>query len=217
MFSNTYEKGGRPYLGGTLHIPDGFLSPWVALTFYVISLLVVFYSARRYFRERGDPYYLSVMAAGIFAAQMLNWPIPGGTSAHLVGGALAAIILGPFGGCLAMFMNLLVQCLLMGDGGITALGANSFNMAVVDVFIGYLIYKASMKAFNGNELVSGFLAGWLAVTAAAFTCGLEIGLSPEFGYPISVTVPVMVAWHLALGVIEGIATGMVVKYVGGIR
>lgn len=198
-----------------MHIPDGFLSLPVALSLYTISLLVVAYSGRRYFREGGDVYYLSVMAAGIFAAQMLNWPIPGGTSAHLVGGALAAILLGPFGAVLAMFMNLLVQCLLMGDGGITALGANTFNMAIVDVFVGYLIYRAVIKASGGRKFLAGFLAGWLAIALAAVACGVEIGLSPQFGYPLSVTVPVMGAWHLALGVVEGIVTGFVASYLGG--
>ncbi len=196
-----------------MHIPDGFLSPLVALSLYIISLIVVAYSGRRYFREGGDIYYLSVMAAGIFAAQMLNWPIPGGTSAHLVGGALAGVILGPFGGCLAMFMNLLVQCVLMGDGGITALGANAFNMAVVDVFIGYLIYKLVMRMSGGKKFVAGFLAGWLAIAAAAVVCGVEIGLSPQFGYPLSVTVPVMGTWHLILGLVEGVATGFIVSRV----
>ncbi len=199
-----------------MHIPDGFLSPLVALSLYVISLIVVAYSGRRYFREGGDIYYLSVMAAGIFAAQMLNWPIPGGTSAHLVGGALDGVLLGPFGGCLAMFMNLLVRCILMGDGGITALGANAFNMAVVDVFLGYLIYKVAMRMSGGRKFLSGFLAGWLAIAAAAVACGVEIGLSPQFGYPLSVTVPVMGAWHLALGLVEGLATGFIVSRVGGV-
>ncbi len=195
-----------------MHIPDGFLSPLVALSLYVVSLTVVAYSGRRYFREGGDVHYLSVMAAGIFAAQMLNWPIPGGTSAHLVGGALAGILLGPFGGCLAMFMSLLVQCVLMGDGGITALGANAFNMAIVDVFAGYAIYRGVMR-LTGRRFLAGFLAGWLAVAVAAVTCGVELGLSPQFGYPLGITVPVMGAWHLALGLVEGLATGLIVDHV----
>jgi len=156
---------------------------------------------------------LSVMAAAIFAAQMLNWPIPGGTSAHLVGGGLAAVILGPYGGCLAMFLNLVVQCLLMGDGGITALGANAFNMAVVAVFAGYWIYKATLSVLGEDrKAVAAFLAGWIGITLGAAACGVEIGLSPQFGYPLSVTVPVMAVWHFALGVIEGIVTGAVVWF-----
>jgi len=194
-----------------MHIPDGFLDPLVSLSLYIISLAIVIFSGRKYFREGGSVYYLSVMAAAIFAAQMLNWPIPGGTSAHFVGGAFASIFLGPFGACLAMFMNLVVQCLLMGDGGITALGANAFNMAVVDVFAGYAIYKASLK-YLGRKFLAAFLGGWIGITLAAVTCGFELGLSPSFGYPLSITVPVMGIWHLALGVIEGIATGLLVKY-----
>lgn len=196
-----------------MHIPDGFLDPAVTLTLYVVSLATVIYSGRRYFKGGGDVYYLSVTAAAIFAAQMLNWPIPGGTSAHFVGGAFASIVLGPFGGCLAMFMNLLVQSLLMGDGGITALGANTFNMAIVGVFSGYAIYKSALRYLGENrKFLSAFLAGWLSITLAAVTCGLELGLSPSFGYPLAVTVPVMGVWHLALGVVEGLATAMVVTY-----
>ncbi|MDW8035479.1 MAG: energy-coupling factor ABC transporter permease [Candidatus Korarchaeum sp.] len=196
-----------------MHIPDGFLDPVVALTLYILSIAVVIYSGRRYFSRGGDIHYLSVTAAAIFAAQMLNWPIPGGTSAHFVGGAFASILLGPFGGCLAMFMNLVVQCLLMGDGGITALGANNFNMAVVGVFAGYAIYKATLRYLGeGKRFLSAFLAGWMSITLAAVTCGVELGLSPSFGYPIAITVPVMGVWHLALGLVEGLATALIITY-----
>ncbi len=175
---------------------------------------MVAFSYRKYFSERrGDVSSLSVMAAAIFAAQMLNWPIPGGTSAHLVGGALAAIILGPFGGSLAMFLNLVVQCLLMGDGGITALGANAFNMAIVDAFVGYWVYRAVLKLLGEERRgLAAFFGGWIGITLAAAACGVEIGLSPQFGYPLSVTVPIMTAWHFALGLVEGAATGAVVLY-----
>ncbi len=177
-------------------------------------MAVMAFSYRRYFSDGGgDASSLSVMAAAIFAAQMLNWPIPGGTSAHLVGGALAAIILGPFGGCLAMFLNLVVQCLLMGDGGITALGANTFNMAVIDAFAGYWIYRAALKLLGEERRgLAAFLGGWIGITLAAAACGVEIGLSPQFGYPLSVTVPIMTAWHFALGLVEGAATGAVISY-----
>ncbi len=197
-----------------MHIPDGFLDPTVCIAFYVLSLAILAYSTRRYFKKPNkDVSMLSVMAGAIFAAQMLNWPIPGGTSAHLVGGALAALIIGPFGGALAMFLNLLVQCILMGDGGITALGANAFNMAIVDVFVGYWVYKIATKVFGEEKKVLGaFLGGWIGITLAAAACGLEIGLSPQFGYPLSVTVPVMTIWHMALGLIEGAITAMVISY-----
>ena len=126
-----------------MHIPDGFLDLQVAGLFYVLSIAVVGYSlykARETLNEKMVP-LVGVVAAAIFAAQMLNWPIPGGTSAHFVGGALAGILLGPYVGCLAMAVVLTVQCLAFGDGGITALGANIWNMGIVDVFAGYAIYK----------------------------------------------------------------------------
>ncbi len=193
-----------------MHIPDGFLDPLTASLLYLISLFFLYLSARRYFREGGDVYYLSVAAASIFAAQMLNWPIPGGTSAHLVGGALAAILIGPFGGCLAMFMNLLVQCLLMGDGGITALGANAFNMAIVDVFVGYAAYKALMRLTH-NRFLSAFVGGWLGILTAALACGVEIGISSQL-FSLNVTVPVMAVWHGLLGLVEGLITASIVVH-----
>jgi len=197
-----------------MHIPDGYLDPVVCIAFSILSMSVLAYCTRKYLKSvNRDVSMLSVMAGAIFAAQMLNWPIPGGTSAHLVGGALASMIIGPFGGALAMFLNLLVQCILMGDGGITALGANVFNMAIVDVFVGYWVYRLSLKVLGEEKRVLGaFLGGWIGITLAAAACGLEIGLSPQFGYPISITVPVMTAWHMALGLIEGAITALVISY-----
>ncbi len=202
-----------------MHIPDGYLDPAVSLAAYVVALAAVALSARSYFGPGGEGegggrdrvYDLAVMAAAIFAAQMLNWPIPGGTSAHLVGGALAAAVLGPAGGCLAVTLNLVIQCLVMGDGGITALGANVLNMAVVDVFLGYWIYRA-LGGPSSRRDAAAFAGGWLGIAAAAAACGVELGLSPQFGYPLSITVPVMLGWHLALGVIEGLITAFVVRY-----
>lgn len=209
-----------------MHIPDGYLSPVISATMYVITLSIVGFSIKRYFfeekRDVGNREELtkkissiSVMAATIFVAQMLNWPIPGGTSAHLVGGALAAMIIGPTGACIAMFLVLLVQCLIFGDGGITALGANAFNMAVVDVFAGIGIYNSITKLFgssNRAKVMGAFLGGWIGITLGAMACGVEIGLSPQFGFPLSLTVPIMTVWHLVLGSIEGIITMLVIRY-----
>ncbi len=208
-----------------MHIPDGVLSPLVSGVAYVVSIVFLVYCSRRFFagagfqgaftdtRERVS--LVSVTAAAVFAAQMLNWPIPGGTSAHLVGGALSALILGPEGGFLALFLVLLVQSLVFGDGGITALGANVLNMAIVDVFAGYGIYKMVTSILGGKlrgKQVGSFFAGWIGIALAALVCGIEIGSSPQFGYPLAVTIPVMFSWHLALGLIEGVITMFVVRY-----
>jgi len=115
-----------------------------------------------------------VVAGAIFVAQMLNWPIPGGTSAHFVGGALAAILLGPYAGALAMAIVLTIQAIVFNDGGITAWGANVWNMAIVNVFLGYYIYRA-LKRFGVS--IASFFAGWIGITVAAIFAGVEIGLS----------------------------------------
>jgi cobalt/nickel transport system permease protein len=146
---------------------------------------------------------------------MLNWPLPGGTSLHFVGGALAGIMLGPLLGFLTMFLVLFIQCLVFHDGGITALGANVLNMAIIDVLVGYLLYRGFIKIFgakNSVRTISAFLGGWLGIVLAGLACGLEIGYSPSFPYGVTITVPVMVGWHAILGVVEGIITASVVMY-----
>ena len=195
-----------------MHIPDGFLDLWICALMYVISAVAIGYSAVKLkgTLESKQVPLIGVVAAGIFAAQMLNWPIPGGTSAHLVGGAIAGILLGPYAGCLAMASVLTVQCLVFGDGGITALGANIFNMGIVDVFVGYAVFRALR---NFNQDVATFLAGWLGIWLAAIACGIEIGVSSIFKYEIGVTVPTMGIWHGILGIVEGIITMLVIRYI----
>ena len=201
-----------------VHIPDGFLDPYWAAATYAASIAYGAAAARRAARLWGPEtsVTVAVVAAAIFAAQMLNWPIPGGTSLHFVGGALAGVLLGPWLGFVAMALVVLVQTLVFHDGGVTALGANLLNMAVVDVAVGYAAFRAVYRALGGGRrarLAAGFLAGWLGLVAAGAACGLEIGLSPYFPYGAAVTVPIMVGWHAALGVVEGAATALAVDYV----
>lgn len=194
-----------------MHIPDGFLDPWICGAMYVISIAVIIYSSKKMrgkLSGKRAP-LIGVVAAGIFAAQMLNWPIPGGTSAHFVGGGIAGIILGPFAGCLSIASVLTIQCLVFGDGGITALGANIFNMAVIGPFLGYGIYKALQK-FHRD--LASFLSGWFAIWVGAVACGIEIGLSSIFHYSIGTTVMVMGMGHGLLGIVEGVITMLVIRY-----
>lgn len=195
-----------------MHIPDGFLDPKIALATYLLSILYGAYAIKRIRESKpsNNMALTSVFAAGIFAAQMLNWPIPGGTSLHFVGGALAGIVLGPWLGFLCLFLVLFVQCLVFHDGGITALGANLLNMAVVDVIVGYLFYKLMPKKY---KLLGAFIGGWLGITLAGIVCGIELGLSSQFPYAIPLTVSVMGGWHALLGIIEGFMTMAVVKYI----
>jgi cobalt/nickel transport system permease protein len=193
-----------------VHIPDGFLDPVTAGATYLVSAAYAAYAFRRLRAERGRLELVTPLAAGIFAAQMLNWPLPGGTSLHFVGGALSGILLGPWLGFLPMFLVLLVQCLLFHDGGITALGANLLNMAIIDVLAGYAVYKLVPQRY---KVFGAFLGGWLGITLAGLACGVEIGVSSQLPYGLAVTVPVMAGWHAALGVVEGAITSAVVSYI----
>jgi len=150
------------------------------------------------------------LAAAIFVAQMLNWPIPGGTSLHMVGGALAAILVGPFNAFFVLLLVLLVQALVFHDGGITTLGANVINMGVIAPLVGYAAYKALRP--HVGVFWSAFVAGWASITVAGTAAGLEIGLSPWFPYGWTISVPAMAGWHALLGLVEGAITGFVVLY-----
>ena len=199
-----------------MHIPDGFLDPWVAGLFWLGSGVAIGIAVRRARGELGDDRtpLLGVVAAGIFAAQMLNWPIPGGTSAHFVGGAFAGILLGPYLGVLAMTAVVTIQALVFGDGGIIALGGNLFAMAVVDVLVGYALFRALGGV---HETGAAFAAGWGAITASALAVGVGVGLSSAFAYELGVTVPIMVVGHALLGTIEGAITAVVYGYVANAR
>jgi len=196
-----------------VHIPDGYLDPVSCAATYLLALVFAFLAVKRAKLEGEErKHLLPVLAAAIFVAQMLNWPLPGGTSLHFLGAALAGILLGPWLGFLTMTLVLLVQTLVFHDGGITTLGANLLNMAVVAVLTGYYVYKALPERFGAAR---PFLAGWLSVALAGLACGIELGLSAQFLYGLAVTVPVMAGWHAVLGVIEGAATAAVYSYLRG--
>lgn len=202
----------------TLHIPDGFLDPTIATSTYIVFLAYGGYVLKNV-RKTLTPeraLLISMFAAGIFAAQMLNWPMPGGTSLHFVGGALAGILLGYLMGFLALFLVLFIQCLVFHDGGITTFGANVLNMAIIGVLLGYAIYRGLVKKFGSNDRVralAAFLSGWISLASAGTACGLELGLSYTFPYGVSVALPIMGLWHLALGIVEGVITSLVVLYI----
>lgn len=193
-----------------MHIPDGYLSPIVAVLTLFVTACVIFASVRKvsaaggFTAERVS--LLTALSAGIFVAQMIAWPIPGGTSLHLVGGALAGVVLGPWIGVLSMSLVLLVQCLVFHDGGITAFGANVLNMGVVAVLSGYLIFR-TLKGVVG-PLIAGVVAGWVSLLLAGVACGAELSLSWGSVLPLYV----MTSWHGVLGVVEGVITGSVIRY-----
>ena len=132
-----------------MHIPDGYLDPSIATITYLLSIAYLAYSLHKLSSESEKLSAITVFAATIFVAQMINWPIPGGTSLHFLGGALVGIVLGPWVGSVTMFLVLLVQCLIFHDGDITALWANTLNMAIVAVVSGYLIYRSTRRRMGG--------------------------------------------------------------------
>lgn len=199
-----------------MHIPDGYVDLPLAVLFGALSVAVLAVAARRVDGEISDARapLLGVVAAGVFAAQMLNWPIPGGTSAHFVGGAFAAILLGPHVGALCIATVVTIQALVFGDGGLVVLGANVFNMAVVEVYVGYGVYRLLA---GRNEFAAAFAAGWLGITAGALAAALQLGVSEAFAYELVATVSIMGVGHLVLGLIEGGITAVVYRYVADAR
>ena len=200
-----------------MHIPDGYLDPVTCLVTYALTLVYAAIAWRRVKGELSEQRILaaSVLAAGIFAAQMIAWPIPGGTSLHFLGGALAGILFGPWMGFYVMALVLVVQALVFHDGGLTTLGANVLNMAVIGVVVGYYSFRLLVNLLGESRLGRGLaaaIAGWLSLTLAGIAAGLEIGFSPTFPYGVAISVPVMGLWHAILGVVEGAITSVVYEY-----
>ncbi|MGC9119394.1 MAG: energy-coupling factor ABC transporter permease [Thermoproteus sp.] len=191
-----------------MHIPDGYLDPISAGATWAAMLGYGYYAYKHGDLSKNMEIILA-LAAAIFVAQMLNWPIPGGTSLHLVGGALSAILVGPFDAFFVLLLVLVVQALVFHDGGITTLGANVINMGVIAPLVGYAVYKALRRY---GKFWAAFAAGWASITVAGFAAGLEIGLSPAFPYGVTISVPVMTMWHALLGIVEGLITALVVVY-----
>lgn len=192
-----------------MHIPDGFLSPTVAITMLLVAFIFLAFSWRKVQSTHSHSYaaVLAISSAFVFAAQMINYPIAFGTSGHLVGGTFLAVLLGPWAGMLSMSIVLLMQALFFADGGLLAFGANIFNMAVIGA-LSFFIFKY----LNGNSTSprrfasSIFVASWLSVFLGALACGLEIGFSPVFANAggLWITVPSMLFWHAIIGVGEGL-------------
>ncbi len=203
-----------------MHIPDGFLSAPVAASSWVLSAGGIGYAARRAGRELGEKQIpmMGVAGAFIFAAQMLNFTVAGGTSGHLLGGALAAIVLGPWQGALVLTSVLAVQALLFQDGGLLALGANVFNMALVGVLTAYVTYRFGRRLLGENRLgslVSTFAAAWLSVVVASLVAALELAASGA--YSAGVVFTTMGGVHVLVGIGEGIITTAVVAFLLGTR
>lgn len=202
-----------------MHIPDGFVDLKTAAITGALSaggLAGAIYGVKKYFKARVIA-MMGIMSALIFALQMINFTIPGGTSGHLLGGALAAIVLGPHAGAVVIAVVLIVQALIFMDGGIVALGSNIFNMAIIGVYgsfaIYWLIQKISRKRWMFFSAVA--IASWASVVIASFFAALELGISGT--YAVGITIKAMLGVHAVIGLGEAAITMAVVAFVYRIR
>jgi cobalt/nickel transport system permease protein len=162
---------------------------------------------------------MGLLTALFFAAQMMNYPIIGGTTAHLLGGAAVGIILGPLAGGISMTIIFVLQAFLFGDGGLTALGANVLNMGIIGVVVPAFLVLAFNKITKGKGLLIGvFIAAFLGDVLAAILAGVELGFSqPIFQYGLNIAVPAMAINHSVIGVIEGVVTAVLVAVLLKVR
>lgn len=192
-----------------MHIPDGFLSVAVSIALWALSILAVAWALRRInadLDERKLP-LMGVLAAAIFAGQMLNFAVTGGTSGHLMGAAIATILLGPWAAILVLTAVVGIQALIFQDGGILALGANIFNMGVVGVAVSYFTYRTIIRLSRGRNwgiFAGGFAAGWLSIFIAALGVALQLAVSGAS--PANLAVPAMAAIHALIGAGEALIT-----------
>lgn len=200
-----------------LHIPDGFLSWPVSLGTWIIAIALLGLALSRVEKEHQERTVplMGVCAAFIFAAQMINFPVPGGTSGHLLGGTLAGVLLGPWAGTLVMTVVFIVQAALFQDGGLTVLGANVFNMGLIGTFGGYYLYKALRSALGFNSWRSMAIAvtvsAWTSVVVASLICAVELAISGTIS--LAVAVVAMLGWHIAIGIGEALITLAAVSYI----
>jgi cobalt/nickel transport system permease protein len=201
--------GGKLLAPAQMHIPDGFLSLAVSLAFWLIAAVLVGVALRRAGRELGERQVpiMGVLAACIFAGQMLNFSVAGGTSGHLLGAALAAILLGPWAATIVLTAVVSLQALLFQDGGLLTMGANIFNMAVVGVWVAYAAYQ-TVRRLAGQRawgiFLGGAVAAWLSIVIAALSCSLQLAISGTS--PANVVVPAMGGVHMLIGVGEALIT-----------
>jgi cobalt/nickel transport system permease protein len=202
-----------------MHIPDGFLDAKTVVATGALAVIGVGIAVRRaqaHLPPRRIP-LLGLTAAFVFAAQMVNFPVAGGTSGHLVGGVLAAVLVGPSGAVVVMTTVLIVQCLVFADGGVLALGANIFNMGIVGTVGGYAIYRVVYRAIGRERgrLVAVALGAWCSVVLAAVMVAGELSLSGVV--PWSVVLPAMAGVHVLIGGGEAAITALVILAVSRAR
>lgn len=196
-----------------MHIPDGFLSLAISIICWAITIVLDGIAISRTNKSLGERQVplMGVMAAFIFAAQMINFPVAGGTSGHLLGGALAAITLGPWAAMLVMTSVIAVQGLLFQDGGLIVMGANILNMGLITVIIGYGLYRATFGRSQGVKMAVAGVAAWLSVMAGALLTSLELWLSSTA--KLSIVIPAMLGVHALIGLGEAFITVAALSFI----
>jgi cobalt/nickel transport system permease protein len=215
LFNNWLFGNWQPQLA--MHIPDGFLNLSVSLITWMIAIALIVVALNQVqakYQERTVP-MMGVCAAFIFAAQMINFPIPGGTSGHLLGGTLAGILLGPWAGSLVMAVVFIVQAFIFQDGGITVLGANIVNMGLIGTFGGYYLYRSVRLTIGRNSwrgmAIATAVSAWASVFIASILVAIELALSGTV--PLNVALSAMAFWHLLIGIGEALITLVVVSFI----
>lgn len=211
-----------------MHIPDGYLSPQTYIPLYGAAFGILSVALRRLKKGLDAKHipYLAMAAAFSFLVMMFNIPIPGGTTGHAVGAAVVSILLGPWTSIAAISVVLIIQAVVFGDGGITAIGANCFNMAVIMSFVSYGVFRLA-SGCSGNKsriYTAAFLSGYAGLSVSALMTALELGIQPLIAraadgrplyapYPLSVAVPAMLFGHLGFfSIVEGTVTAVILRY-----
>jgi cobalt/nickel transport system permease protein len=215
--------------GDTVHIPDGYLGPYTYVALYLVMIPIWAHVGRKLSQELRSKQVplLALSAAFSFVIMMFNLPVPGGSTGHAIGGAIIGIVLGPWAAVISISVALILQALIFGDGGITAIGANCFNMAVVMPFSAYYLYRM----FSGNSdidssrrLAAAAIAGYISLVLAAAVTGFEFGIQPLLHYDaggvplympygLNVTMTAMVLEHLVFGFVEALVTILIFAYI----
>lgn len=211
-----------------MHIPDGYLSPQTYIPLMGVFVGTVTLAVRKVEKKldkRLIP-YLGMAAAFSFLIMMFNIPIPGGTTGHAVGAAIIALLFGPWVAFISVSVALIIQAFVFGDGGITAIGANCINMALVMPFVAWAVFKLINRSSDSpkRQNIAAFCAGYFSLNMAALVTAIEFGIQPLIAkgadgnplyspYPLKVALPAMVGEHVILfGIIEGLVTLLVFRY-----
>lgn len=200
-----------------LHIPDGFLTLVISLIFWAITIVTVGIAISKTNKSLGEKQVplMGVMAAFIFAAQMLNFPVAGGTSGHFLGGALAAMLLGPWASILVLTAVIGVQALLFQDGGLLVMGANIFNMGVLTAIIGFGLYRSVKNRGKNTKLAVAGAAAWLSTVASALITALQLWLSGTTR--LEIVIPAMLGVHILIGIGEAVITVAALSFIMQMR